>query len=285
VFLHFRDERGQQGSLPLGAERVSIGRSSECTIVVGDERVSRVHAWLENVAGQFLVSDAESSNGTFLNGLRLRSRASCALREGDVIEIGGTRFLYGTLDDTPHEAVREMGETPFALADLLNDGTPDAASALEIRAELVRAFAGAPSSAALERSLEIVERRLETDGAALFLELPRSPLQCVAARPKEAGHALAGVARRAWTAREGRLLHGLWGGADAGAHDTAVRPLYSAGAVPLLQGTTPVGVLAAFRLQARRIDRIELAKLASLGHEIARRLAPGTRAAREMALA
>jgi pSer/pThr/pTyr-binding forkhead associated (FHA) protein len=55
----------------------TIGRASECNLVVDDESVSRIHANIEVTGeGYLAVQDARSSNGTFLhrNGRWIRTR-------------------------------------------------------------------------------------------------------------------------------------------------------------------------------------------------------------------
>ena len=58
-----------------------------------DGEVSRLHAQLERVGADWLVSDDQfSRNGTFVNGERLRARR--VLRAGDVIRIGDTQLAF-----------------------------------------------------------------------------------------------------------------------------------------------------------------------------------------------
>ena len=60
------------------------------------------------------------------------------------------------------------------------------------------------------------------------------------------------------------------------ARDTVVQPLYSAAAAPFGPSEKGhMGVLACERVQEERLDRIELAKLAVLGHRIAHALCMG----------
>jgi hypothetical protein len=70
---------------PIGAHPLSIGRSSECDIVVNDANVSRRHAeiWLtgEGVA----IRDLQSTNGTLVNGHRI---TAVSLSPKDEVEIG-----------------------------------------------------------------------------------------------------------------------------------------------------------------------------------------------------
>lgn len=82
----------------LGAQRAYdalcpfvIGRGEEADLIVRDAEVSRKHARLESSGGVVYVRDLESSNGTFLNGRRVR--AAIEVRPGDEIDMGTTRLL------------------------------------------------------------------------------------------------------------------------------------------------------------------------------------------------
>lgn len=81
--------RGQQFRLK---KRTTIGRNRDCTLVLPDEQVSRVHAAVELEAEQFVLVDAESHNGTLLNGHRIEGRRP--LHDRDEIQIGGTIFHF-----------------------------------------------------------------------------------------------------------------------------------------------------------------------------------------------
>ncbi len=72
-----------------------IGRDRSATLVLADPEVSRRHARLENQNGVVFVRDLESSNGTFLNGRRIRS--AIEVREGDLIDVGTTRIAVEKL--------------------------------------------------------------------------------------------------------------------------------------------------------------------------------------------
>lgn len=50
--------------------------------------VSRTHCKITRVGPLHTIEDLGSSNGTLLNGRRLRNAESTALRRGDVITIG-----------------------------------------------------------------------------------------------------------------------------------------------------------------------------------------------------
>ncbi len=77
----------------LDSEEVVIGRNPTTDITLLDEGISREHALIlydEDVPG-FVIEDLASTNGTKLNGKRVRSSP---LSEGDQIQIGQTLFRF-----------------------------------------------------------------------------------------------------------------------------------------------------------------------------------------------
>ena len=63
-----------------------VGREQGCDVVIADASVSRRHARLSRRGEQIVVEDLGSSNGTFINGLRLSAPA--ALTPGDTLGLG-----------------------------------------------------------------------------------------------------------------------------------------------------------------------------------------------------
>src|SRR5206468_13108801 len=80
------------------AGRVSIGRSPGNDIPLPwDSEVSRLHAELELLGDEWIVSDEGlSRNGSFVNGERVDGRRR--LRDGDVLRIGRTTLAFRVLD-------------------------------------------------------------------------------------------------------------------------------------------------------------------------------------------
>lgn len=72
-----------------GAAKVTVGRASQCDVVVGESSVSRFHAELRHAAGRWFVHDLDSENGTWLNGRRVRE---APVMRGDVLRLGGLRL-------------------------------------------------------------------------------------------------------------------------------------------------------------------------------------------------
>ena len=76
----------------MAGVRVAIGRAQENDVILeGDTEVSRRHAFLEQVAGGWVLHDLGSRNGTFANGERVHGPRS--LRGGDEIRVGTTRLV------------------------------------------------------------------------------------------------------------------------------------------------------------------------------------------------
>jgi serine phosphatase RsbU (regulator of sigma subunit) len=62
-----------------------IGRSSECDLALPQSYVSRSHAAITHDGAQFVLEDAQSRHGTFVNGEQVTSRV---LQPGDRIQFG-----------------------------------------------------------------------------------------------------------------------------------------------------------------------------------------------------
>jgi hypothetical protein len=75
----------------LDKRRVVIGRSKDCDIQVSDPNVSRRHAEVRQEGAAHWVVDLDSTNGTEINGRRLK-RAK--LRPGDTITVGSTELVF-----------------------------------------------------------------------------------------------------------------------------------------------------------------------------------------------
>ncbi|MBM3310807.1 MAG: FHA domain-containing protein [Candidatus Aminicenantes bacterium] len=78
--------RGQvlQARLDLAAD-TTIGRDPANVLVVDDPEASRFHARVEFKGNEWILRDLGSSNGTYLNGVRVSSQT---LKDGDIVQIG-----------------------------------------------------------------------------------------------------------------------------------------------------------------------------------------------------
>lgn len=79
--------------LKASAGRITIGADSSQAIVLDDPTVSRSHAFIEYINGDFLLADNNSTNGTFLNDKRVAVLQE-TLRPGDEVRLGNVRLTF-----------------------------------------------------------------------------------------------------------------------------------------------------------------------------------------------
>jgi pSer/pThr/pTyr-binding forkhead associated (FHA) protein len=75
----------------LDRDQLVVGRDPNSDIFLNDMTVSRAHATIECVEGRVSVKDAESLNGTYVNGEIVDS---ATLNSGDVLQIGTFQMLF-----------------------------------------------------------------------------------------------------------------------------------------------------------------------------------------------
>ena len=93
-FLVYRAGDGEQTLMELSGHEVTVGRRDDNDLALPwDQEVSRLHAELQRIKGDWtVVDDGLSRNGTFLNGERIRGRHR--LRDGDRLCFGETVVVY-----------------------------------------------------------------------------------------------------------------------------------------------------------------------------------------------
>lgn len=87
----------------LSRADTTIGRAESCDIgLFGDPAIERIHARIVKQGSRFLLADAGSAAGTFLNDERVSQ--AVPLRSGDRIRVGGSVLRFGerTSRRSPH---------------------------------------------------------------------------------------------------------------------------------------------------------------------------------------
>jgi diguanylate cyclase (GGDEF)-like protein len=93
----------------LDKVQLIIGRGDKAGLKLVDDGISRDHARIVREAGQLILEDLGSTNGTFCNGARVTRQA---LSEGDKILLGSTTILKFSYHDKLDEAFqRQMSES------------------------------------------------------------------------------------------------------------------------------------------------------------------------------
>ena len=90
-------DKGRRFDLPTD-EVISLGRSSE-SVPLTDLSVSRKHAHLEHGRDGWMLWEDGSSNGVFINGVKVNKAAK--VKMGDQIRMGSTLLVFGS----PNQAV------------------------------------------------------------------------------------------------------------------------------------------------------------------------------------
>ncbi|MFN8563876.1 MAG: FHA domain-containing protein [Anaerolineae bacterium] len=89
----------QGNTISLLLDSLTVGRatsSADWEICLKDPAVSRPHARLERLDGNWVLYDLGSANGTAVNGTPVVNEAGRVLHDGDVITLGGTTAVFHT---------------------------------------------------------------------------------------------------------------------------------------------------------------------------------------------
>jgi two-component system, cell cycle response regulator len=92
----------------LEGTEIVIGRGSSAGFKLADEGVSRRHALLIHTRGHYFIQDLDSSNGTFLEGRRVKR---APLMEGDLVQFGPhASFRFCMMDTKQERAMMRLYE-------------------------------------------------------------------------------------------------------------------------------------------------------------------------------
>ncbi len=98
--------------MDLERKPLKIGKKEDNDFALSDNTVSRYHLMIEQVGDSFVLKDLGSTNGTFINGLRVKE---AYLSTGDVIGLGNTRIEFIAFD----EKIQIEPSTKTALGDMV----------------------------------------------------------------------------------------------------------------------------------------------------------------------
>jgi diguanylate cyclase (GGDEF)-like protein len=93
ISIYPADRLGQ--IVHLDDAELVIGRDPGCGLELPDDSVSRRHAVLRPLGDGFVIVDLASTNGTYVNDVRIESRT---LESGDRIRVGNQIFKYISAD-------------------------------------------------------------------------------------------------------------------------------------------------------------------------------------------
>lgn len=84
----------------LGATALTIGRAAECDIAVSDEHLSRMHCKVQLIGRTIVVTDLQSTNGTYIGDRRIEG--------AEVLPLGGSLRLGDHIFQLGRRSVREV---------------------------------------------------------------------------------------------------------------------------------------------------------------------------------
>jgi EAL domain-containing protein (putative c-di-GMP-specific phosphodiesterase class I) len=82
--------------IPIHMDPFFVGRRSESSLCLPSNSVSSVHAEITRAGGNLMVRDLHSTNGTYVNGLKVQD--TCTLLENDVVQFSDMAFRIGRED-------------------------------------------------------------------------------------------------------------------------------------------------------------------------------------------
>src|ERR1051326_5318028 len=103
--LIFVDKNFPGRSYELVLEKTTVGRGDHNTLVIRDPSLSATHCEILMNGDEIIVRDLDSSNGTFLNGTRLRGQSQA--KSGQTIRFGS---VEARLELEPHEDQTDTAE-------------------------------------------------------------------------------------------------------------------------------------------------------------------------------
>jgi pSer/pThr/pTyr-binding forkhead associated (FHA) protein len=106
-----------EGSKEIKIEdpKTSFGRGSEASIRFADDGLSRLHATIYRDGDRVWIVDENSSNGTFVNGVRVAGAGS-PLRTGDNVKIGNSTVLNVRISEAVAPAMKQPANVPSSMS-------------------------------------------------------------------------------------------------------------------------------------------------------------------------
>jgi diguanylate cyclase (GGDEF)-like protein len=95
--------------IPIEAGELTVGRTDDATLRIDDDSLSRKHARFFTLLGAYYVQDLQSTNGTFVDGVRITQPVK--LEDGNRIQLGlSTVLRFGLTDKTVVEEAKRLYE-------------------------------------------------------------------------------------------------------------------------------------------------------------------------------
>ncbi|HET8937150.1 MAG TPA: FHA domain-containing protein [Polyangiales bacterium] len=81
-------------------ERISVGRATNCDVVIRDASISKLHGHFRDVTAETaFFTDAKSSNGTRLNGTLVAPGVATEIRQNMLLSFGRVQLMFMSPSD------------------------------------------------------------------------------------------------------------------------------------------------------------------------------------------
>ncbi len=164
------NERPTSDNTQVAGQTMTVGRAADADVMISDVLASRYHATLVTTASGVQISDADSINGTFVNGERIMSKT---LQDNDIVTIGNSDFVFaaGTLVRRTEPASTTGGLEVRGVGMTLSDGEVTLLDrvAMTVRPGALTAVVG-PSGSGKSSLLKIVAGKWRPTGGAVKLD-------------------------------------------------------------------------------------------------------------------
>ena len=96
-YLEYIDDNERQiygGNITIRQDNMLIGSSNICDYVIDNPAISRNHARISRIGDKYYMTDLDSTNGTFINGIRMNKSETKELTNGEEVMIGRIKFRF-----------------------------------------------------------------------------------------------------------------------------------------------------------------------------------------------
>lgn len=111
---------GRLETYMLEEDTISVGRADGNTIALDTDSISRYHFSIIKDDERINITDLESANGTYLDGIALKANQPHEMGEVEEIQVGSLRIIYRKMDDSPTVMMAAMEEDTAPVMDSLS---------------------------------------------------------------------------------------------------------------------------------------------------------------------
>lgn len=174
--LLYRDGNGRDASVDIAADGCFLGRGADCAVRTDDAMVSRKNCKIAFAGGRWVVEDLGSSNGTFVNEVRVQKQA---LNHADVVRCGTLQVRFVETADTANKP-RTMS--------IPAQGGDGGGGSVQVDPALQNAFGGGLNPAALMQQKDYELSQASQERETLAARLREASQELEAAQHRNEGN-------------------------------------------------------------------------------------------------